>query len=303
MIAYAPILAAARPKDHHTGTMSGVPRSKSEPGVLDETLPPDIKKSETQESSSSTISDFSPLDTLHTPSFSEDSSTPSLSRTTSFSNGHGQQEDWELFPPHEKLTIFDFLDNLSLPTKLERWQTAINAQTEKVLRQREKLKVSSQTARDRVVKEWQRRKLTPDEQLEKYRKRMNESVDRLGRRWTATAAVTAREKLSFIAGVLNVFISGYLIGALPQYFYYWYAVQLSYFFPIRYYTYHKKGYHYFLADLCYFVNFLAVLSIFVFPQSKRLFIATYCLAYGNNAVAIAMWRNSMVFHSLDKVTR
>ena len=31
-------------------------------------------------------------------------------------------------------------------------------------------------------------------------------------------------------------------------------------------------------------------------------IATYCLSYGNNAWAIAMWRNSMVFHSLDKVT-
>lgn len=72
--------------------------------------------------------------------------------------------------------------------------------------------------------------------------------------------------------------------------------------PIRWYNYHKIGFHYFLADLCYFVNFLLVLSIWFFPQSKRLFISTYCLAYGNNAVAIAMWRNSLVFHSLDKVT-
>ena len=31
-------------------------------------------------------------------------------------------------------------------------------------------------------------------------------------------------------------------------------------------------------------------------------ISAYCLSYGNNAWAIAMWRNSMVFHSLDKVT-
>jgi hypothetical protein len=45
-----------------------------------------------------------------------------------------------------------------------------------------------------------------------------------------------------------------------------------------------------------------MLSIWALPRSKRLFISTYCLAYGNNAVAIAMWRNSMVFHSLDKVT-
>lgn len=82
----------------------------------------------------------------------------------------------------------------------------------------------------------------------------------------------------------------------------WYSAQLAYFLPLRYITYHKKGYHYFLADLCYFVNVLLLLSLWVFPNSRRLFLSTYCLAFGNNAVAIAMWRNSLVFHSLDKVT-
>jgi hypothetical protein len=72
--------------------------------------------------------------------------------------------------------------------------------------------------------------------------------------------------------------------------------------PIRYYTYHRRGYHYFMADLCYFVNLMLLLSIWVFPNSRRLMISAYCLSYGNNAWAIAMWRNSMVFHSLDKVT-
>lgn len=76
----------------------------------------------------------------------------------------------------------------------------------------------------------------------------------------------------------------------------------SYFMPVRWYKYHKIGFHYFLADLCYFVNLLMIMVIWFFPQSKRLFIATFCLGMGNNAVAIAMWRNSLVFHSLDKVT-
>jgi hypothetical protein len=131
---------------------------------------------------------------------------------------------------------------------------------------------------------------------------MKKSVDDLNKRWTDTTNITAREKVSFVSAVLNVFISGYLIGACPEYFYYWFTLQFAYFMPIRYITYHRKGYHYFLADLCYFVNFLTLLSIWAFPKSKRLFISTYCLAYGNNAVAIAMWRNSLVFHSLDKVT-
>ena len=226
-----------------------------------------------------------------------------LSRNASFSGSSSYQEDWEVFPPLDKLTVFDLLDNLALPQRLEKWQNTLSAQKERVKRQQQKLKSTGLTAKDRVVEEWRRRVPTPDEQLDKYKKRMRDSVDRLGARWSDTKAVTLREKVSFIAGVLNIFISGYLIGAHPELFYYWFTAQLCYFMPIRYYTYHKRGYHYFLADLCYFVNALLLLSIWVFPRSKRLFISTYCLAYGNNAVAIAMWRNSMVFHSLDKVTR
>ncbi|KZF25137.1 hypothetical protein L228DRAFT_243930 [Xylona heveae TC161] len=227
---------------------------------------------------------------------------PRLSRNGSFSDKSSSHEDWDPFPPIERLTLFDILDNLALPQRLERLQNTIQAQTERVRRHREKLKSTSMNARDLVVDEWRRRVPAPEEQLEKYRKRMRDSVDKLGRRWNDTKAVTTREKISFIGGVLNIFISGYLIGARPESFYLWYTWQLLYYMPIRYYSYHKKGWHYFLADLCYFTNLLAFLSFWVAPRSKRLFISTFCLAYGNNAVAIAMWRNSLVFHSLDKVT-
>ncbi|KAI9818350.1 MAG: hypothetical protein M1826_001412 [Phylliscum demangeonii] len=218
------------------------------------------------------------------------------------SGSNSYQEDWEAFPPLDRLTVFDLLDNLALPQRLEKLQNTLAAQTEKVRRQREKLKNTGLTAKDRVVEEWRRRVPPPEEQLEKYRKRMRESVERLGRKWNDTKIVTTREKVSFIAGVLNIFISGYLIGAYPQYVHVWYTLQMLYFMPIRGVSYHQRGYHYFLADLCYFVNVLLMLSVWVFPRSKRLFISTYCLAYGNNAVAIAMWRNSLVFHSLDKTT-
>lgn len=228
---------------------------------------------------------------------------PKLSRNHSFSNSSSFQEDWETFPPLDKLSVFDLLGDFDLSQRLEKWHQTIAAQKERVMKQREKLKSTSASAKDRVLDEWKRRAPTAEEQLEKYRRRMKHGVERLGKQWHNTATVTAREKASFIAGVLNVFISGYLIGGFPQYFYIWFSVQLLYFMPIRYYRYHKKGYHYFLADLCYFVNLLAMLSIWVFPSSKRLFISTFCLAFGNNAVAIAMWRNSMVFHSMDKVVR
>ncbi|KAI1097042.1 hypothetical protein F5B19DRAFT_435606 [Rostrohypoxylon terebratum] len=236
------------------------------------------------------------------PKLDDGPKSPRMSRNPSFSGSSSYHEDWDSYPPLDRLTVLDLLDNFALPQQLEKLQKGISAQTEKVRKSRAALKTKSQEARERMVEEWRRRVPSADEQLERYRKRMKQSVERLGRRWNDTKVVTLREKLSFIGGVMNIFISGYLLGAYPQYFHLWYGAQLAYFMPIRFYTYRRRGYHYFLADLCYFVNLLLSLSIWVFPSSKRLFIAAYCLAFGNNAVAIIMWRNSLVFHDFDKVT-
>ena len=279
-------------------------RTTSELALWNDSLSPEVARTNTNGSATSSNGGSSPPFGIKTPAASSSPPSPGvLSRNGSFTTGSSYQEDWEAFPPLDKLTVFDILGNFDLPARLEKWQSTLSAQTDRVRRQREKLKSSGLSAKDRVVDEWRRRLPPPDEQLDKYKKRMKDSVDRLGTRWNDTKVVTLREKISFIAGVLNIFISGYLIGAHPEHFFFWFTAQLAYFMPIRYYTYHRRGYHYFLADLCYFVNLLLLLVVWVAPQSKRLFISTYCLAYGNNAVAIAMWRNSMVFHSLDKVTR
>jgi len=275
-----------------------IPSPKQEPVLDNNSLSPEMSRVHSNSSYGST-----PPDGSKTPTFTASiPGSPRLSRNPSFSGSSSYQEDWEAFPPLDKLTMFDLLDNFALPQQLEKLQRNISAQTEKVRRQRDALKTRSSATKQRVVEEWRKRVPTADEQLDRYRRKMRQSVDKLGRRWNDTKAVTVREKVSFICGVLNVLISGYLIGGYPELFHYWYTLQLLYFMPIRYYTYQKKGFHYFLADLCYFVNFMVFLSIWIFPQSKRLFISTYCLAFGNNAIAIAMWRNSMVFHSFDKVT-
>ncbi|EME87513.1 uncharacterized protein MYCFIDRAFT_109102, partial [Pseudocercospora fijiensis CIRAD86] len=228
-----------------------------------------------------------------------------LSRTNSSDGVYGnfdQSFDQE-FPVVDRLTMFDILENLALPQRLERMQDAVHNQAEKLRSQRRKLQQRAVSSKKIVVEQWRKTvPIAPDEQLAKYRRRMRLSIDRLNKRWHDAKTVTLMEKISFVTACLNILISGYLIGAFPQYFHYWYTAQLVYFMPIRWYKYHKIGFHYFLADLCYFVNMLLILAIWFFPQSKRLLISTYCLAFGNNAVAIVMWRNSLVFHSLDKVT-
>lgn len=108
----------------------------------------------------------------------------------------------------ERLGVFDLLDNFALPERLEKLQRNISAQTDKVRRQRDVLKSRGSyigtATKQRVVEEWRRRVPPADEQLDRYRKRMRESVDRLGRRWNDTKAVTLREKVAFICGVMNV---------------------------------------------------------------------------------------------------
>ncbi|KAK8058657.1 F-box protein [Apiospora phragmitis] len=206
--------------------------------------------------------------------------------TAATSDGAGTPPlDASLSEPATAFSVLDLLDNFALPQQLEKIQRGISAQREKVHKSRAALKSRSQGAKERMVEEWRRR-----------------SVEKLGNQWNDTKVITLREKVSFICAVMNIFISGYLIGGYPEYFHIWYTAQLAYFMPIRYFTYHRRGYHYFLADLCYFVNLLLFFSIWVFPSSKRLFTAAYCLAFGNNAVAIILWRNSLVFHSFDKVT-
>ncbi|KAF8242609.1 hypothetical protein K440DRAFT_115631 [Wilcoxina mikolae CBS 423.85] len=218
-------------------------------------------------------------------------SSPPLSRSHSSASSSAQtqeSDDWEIFPPLDKLTIFDYLDQLALPQRLDKINRTY-------LVQKDKVKRGFQQTKAKAI-------LKTDFELEKYREKYQRGLDRVLERWNDTKVVSTREKISFVVGVSNVFITGYLIGGYPEWMHIWYSMQLLYFMPIRYYTYHKVGYHYFLADLCYFVNVMLLLAIWVFPNSRRLMISVYCLSYGNNAWAIAMWRNSMVFHSLDKVT-
>jgi hypothetical protein len=72
--------------------------------------------------------------------------------------------------------------------------------------------------------------------------------------------------------------------------------------PLRFFSYRQKAYHYFLFDLCYYVTILNLAYIWIFPGNPTLLVACYCLSHGSLASAVITWRNSLVFHDIDKVT-
>jgi hypothetical protein len=57
--------------------------------------------------------------------------------------------------------------------------------------------------------------LKTDFELEKYREKYNRGLDKVLERWNDTKVVSTREKISFVVGVSNIFITGYLIGGYP----------------------------------------------------------------------------------------
>jgi len=111
-----------------------------------------------------------------------------------------------------------------------------------------------------------------------------------------------KDKIIFTAGVGNVIFSPYLLSAAPEWFPFWYTIKALFLLSLRFFTYKALNWHYFLFDFCYFANVLVLLYLHVFPDSKLLFVICWSFSFGPLAWAIPTWKNSMVFHSLDKIT-
>ncbi|ADV19386.1 Integral to membrane protein, putative [Cryptococcus gattii WM276] len=141
-----------------------------------------------------------------------------------------------------------------------------------------------------------------EREVERIKIKLAAKVTHLSGTWKSEQVVRTKDKVSFLFGVLSLAFTCLLYGMAPEWFPVAYTVQAAFYMPIRIYTYHRKAWHYFLFDLCYFVNGLDLLWIWVFPSSTFLFICCYLLTLGPLASAIITWRNSLVFHSLDKVT-
>lgn len=114
--------------------------------------------------------------------------------------------------------------------------------------------------------------------------------------------IQARDKISFSIGVANACFSPLIAGRWPHILPLVYTIQALFLITLRFFIYKRKSWHYFVYDLCYFVNVLTLLYLWVFPSSKVLFTVCYTLSHGPLGFAIVLWRNSLVFHSLDKVT-
>lgn len=132
---------------------------------------------------------------------------PTLSRSPSYAGSVTNSDDWD-FPPLDKLTVFDFLDQFTLPHQLEKINKRIQLQSETLKKHRDKVKRQYVKHKETVLKK-------TDVELEKYKEKFSHGLDKLVDKWGDTKVISTREKIAFVVGVCNIFITGILIGGYP----------------------------------------------------------------------------------------
>eukprot|EP01054_Gregarina_sp_Poly1_P002932 Gregarina_sp_Poly_1__2931@NODE_181_length_11831_cov_65_262326_g161_i0_p3_GENE_NODE_181_length_11831_cov_65_262326_g161_i0NODE_181_length_11831_cov_65_262326_g161_i0_p3_ORF_typecomplete_len428_score33_00DUF2838/PF10998_8/9_1e38DUF2838/PF10998_8/2_6e03_NODE_181_length_11831_cov_65_262326_g161_i01007411357 len=178
----------------------------------------------------------------------------------------------------------DALDNFF--TLLHSLQSNV---TQEIRIQHDKLKDATQSIRRRLKREALEDKLR--QQFLDLRARLAEPP-----------VVALRHKVSFFLGVTNVVLAAFTFGREPSWIPALYSLDFAFLVALRVWIYRRKGWHYFTLDLCYYTNGLLLIYLFVMPESRFLLGGVIGLAHGPVLWAILQWRNSLVFHSLDKIT-
>ena len=118
-------------------------------------------------------------------------------------------------------------------------------------------------------------------------------------RWTPTR-VKLRDKAAFVLGVSHLTISAYWLGNSPSTFYQLYTVKAALLLGLRLVLYRRQKMHYYLLDFCYYANALMLLHAWALPELCALRRILFAFSMGPLAWSIILFRNSMIFHSLDK---
>ena len=132
--------------------------------------------------------------------------------------------------------------------------------------------------------------------------------------------VKMMDKASFTLGVVSICVLEWVALRHGSWFPLYYATIMTTLLLWRLITYTKDKFQLFMLDFCYFINLSVVLQTFFFMSNINWYKvsiscmclrkekanddhqANYILCMGPLMFAIIVWKNSLVFHSLDKLT-
>jgi len=135
----------------------------------------------------------------------------------------------------------------------------------------------------------------------KIKQAIKSKKQKLEEKLKAPPFLRTSDKIAFTLGIIALCVTEYILLKVPHMMPHWYTFLIFPLLGARYYTYHQIKYHYFMLDFCYYVQVLLLAQVYYIP-SPALFQIVFSLSTGPLCVAVVMWRNSLVFHDLDKTT-
>ena len=117
-----------------------------------------------------------------------------------------------------------------------------------------------------------------------------------------TPVVKLIDRLSFTLGIIHFALTEFIVLKMPQVFWAWFAVTITLLLGYRIHSYTQKRWGFFMFDFCYFCTLTALVNVTLLPASTVAWQVNFVFANGPLMVAVLAWRNSLVFHSLDKMT-
>ncbi|EED88208.1 predicted protein, partial [Thalassiosira pseudonana CCMP1335] len=114
--------------------------------------------------------------------------------------------------------------------------------------------------------------------------------------------VLTMDKISFVMGVLTIMVIEGVMLLAPSQMGLLYTSLLIPLMVARYILYRADLFHYFMYDFCYFSQVLLLVHMYKHPDNIKLAKCLFSISNGPLALAVVMWRNSLVFHSMDKMT-
>jgi hypothetical protein len=142
------------------------------------------------------------------------------------------------------------------------------------------------------------------------RDHINLVIRRNIRRALTPKRILFRDKIAFVLGLTDLWLSAYWLGSSPSSFSSFYSYKIIILLILRWCIYRSKRWHYYLFDFCYYAQGLQLLqlwgsnlpSFFSLSSSITMTKLTYSITHGPLLWSIVAFRNSLVLHSLDKTT-
>eukprot|EP00051_Salpingoeca_urceolata_P006064 m.80602 g.80602 ORF g.80602 m.80602 type:complete len:306 (-) comp14667_c0_seq8:96-1013(-) len=116
-----------------------------------------------------------------------------------------------------------------------------------------------------------------------------------------TLAEKTQQKAAYCLGVGALMLATAGLSAAPHRFHFIYAIIITPLLFLRFHQYLSTKREYYLYDLCYGVNGLAVLAMAWPTRNVWMYQTVFVLGNGPMCAAIIIWHNMIVFHSADRL--